>query len=225
MTSPPTRKPTPQDETGVDDALRARRGELAEALGLPSADALPLVSLPANRTRIRPLPERRRKHFLAHLNRVVDEAFATVPSHPTEPAHEEDGTSPWLGEACGTCRGRYCHAGGDHAFLDVVTIHAYRHDHPEATRDEVVDAYASRLGDAAYDRGCVYQADGGCRLPRTMRARICNTFLCTPLHELRSLETTQAAHVLLAAHHGDKLVRLTLVATSAPPRHFELDDE
>ena len=224
MSSPSKLKPAPHDVSGGSSAVQTRRAELARKLGLASPEALPLVSLPANRTRVRALPEHRRERFRAHLSRVVEEAFTGTPSVDIEVARDRDGTSPLLGEACATCRGRCCHAGGDHAFLDVATVHAYLRAHPQASREEVMNAYLSRLADTTYGRGCVFQAEDGCRLPRTMRAGICNAFLCTPLQDLRALEASKPAHVLLVAEHGERLVRLALVETSSPPRRLDLDE-
>lgn len=223
MRSPSKPKPTPRDVSGGSNPVQARRAELARRLGLSSVEALPALALPANRTRVRPLPEHRKERFRAHLSRVVEEAFATPQPTEAPSARTDEGTSPLLGEACGTCQGRCCHAGGEHAFIDVATVHGYLRAHPDATRDEVTSAYLTRLGDTAYDRACVFQAEGGCRLPRSMRAGICNAFLCTPLHELRALEDSKPAYVLLVAEHGDKVVRLAVVETSSPPRRVELD--
>lgn len=223
MTSKP---PSPADgRSRADGSLEARRAELAQKLGLPAAESLPLITLPANRTLVRPLAERRKERFRAHLARVIDEAFTSPLSSAPPRTSVDDGTSPLLGEACATCRGRCCHAGGEHAFLDVATIQAYRRAHPDATREDIAAAYSSRLAEEVYDRGCVFQAADGCRLPRTMRADICNSFLCTPLHELRAIEASRPAHVLLAAQHGDRLVRSALIGNGSPPTRVDLDDE
>ena len=192
---------------------------------MPSAASLPLVTLPANRTRVRPLAERRKERFRAHLVRVINEAFAIASTHPSASAAAEDGTSPLLAEACATCRGRCCHAGGDHAFVDVATIQAYRRAHPEASREEIASAYLTRLAETSYDGGCVFQAEDGCRLPRTMRAHICNAFLCTPLQELRAIEASRPAAVLMAAQHGDRVIRLALVESGSPSGRIDLDGE
>lgn len=186
---------------------------MAKELGLASPEALPLVLLPANRSQSSILSERRKKRFRAHLRKVVEEAFGT-PLEPS-PMPNELGASPILEQACAICRGRCCHAGGDHAFVDIPTIHAYRHAHPEASPEEIIDAYLARLGERTMDSGCVFQGEKGCLLERTMRAAICNRFLCSPLEPWRASEaSSKDIRALAIAMHGEKVVRLSVIAST-----------
>lgn len=200
--------PSPAELHG--SSIEEHRAAKAKELGLASPEALPLVLLPANRSSLRSLPERREKRFRAHLHRVVEEAFgAPVPPLSTE---AELGDSPLIQEACAVCRGRCCHAGADHAFVDAPTVHAYRRANPEAGPEEVIEAYLSRLGEEALENGCVFQGEKGCRLPRSMRAAICNGFLCSPLESFRApADVTSNPRALAAAMHGEKLVRIAVI--------------
>lgn len=192
-------------------SIEEHRAAKAKELGLSSPEALPLVLLPANRASLRALHERRKKRFRAHLVRVVEEAFGTPVLPLAAPA--DLGDSPWIQQACAVCRGRCCHAGADHAFLDVPTIHRYRRAHPEASPEEVIEAYRSRLGEEALENGCVFQGEKGCRLPRSMRAAICNGFLCSPLESFRD-PGAKKPQTLAVAMHGERLVRLAVIADS-----------
>lgn len=197
----------------LGSSVEEHRAAMAKELGLSSPEALPLVLLPANRARSSLLSERRKKRFRAHLRKVVEEAFA-IPLEPL-PTPKELGDSPLLEQACATCRGRCCHAGGDHAFVDIAAIHAYRHAHPNASPDEIIDAYLARLGERTLDAGCVFQGEAGCLLERTMRAAICNQFLCSPLEPWRASEALGTdTRALAVAMHGETIVRLSVIAST-----------
>lgn len=195
---------------------------MARELGLADPRSLPLVLLPANRTASNRLSEKRKRRFRAHLERVVAEAFAS-PRLPEAALCEE--TTPashdleWIAKACGTCRGRCCHAGGEHAFVDIATVHRYLRAHPEADPEGVVEDYFGRLAERPYEGSCVFHGEEGCELPRSMRAAICNQFLCSPLGEGRApIEAGSPTRVLLAALHGERLIRSQLIeASSASP--------
>lgn len=196
--------------------LEEQRAAIATDLGLAKPDSLPLLRLPANRAGLQPLSAARIQRFRAHLEHVVELAFARPA--PIDDGDEDGPASSDLDEArlfesaCATCRGNCCHAGGDHAFLNIAAIDRYRRARPDADPDDVVDDYLSRLGKESYARACVYQERTGCRLPRSMRADICNSFLCTPLLQLReSRKLTGSKRVLVASIHGDRLLRLSLI--------------
>lgn len=204
----------PEEPESLDDLLEKRRREEARRLDLDDPEHLPLVRLLGNRTGLSPLPEKRRRLFRAHLARVVDAAFGTPPTSPNAPSSPEPSlaTARLFGAACATCQGRCCQAGKDHAFVDEETIQRYRRAHPEASAEQVIEAYLGYLGEQSYDRGCVFQGPRGCTLPRPMRASICNDFFCTPLLEIGARDERKAPrHALVAALHGERLLRLRLV--------------
>lgn len=207
----------PEEPEALDESLERRRREGARDLGLDDASALPLVRLLGNRTGLSKLPEKRRRRFREHLVRVVEEAFgAPPPSSPRAPSDEPSPeVAPLLEGACATCRGRCCQAGREHAFVDRETIQRFRGANPEASAEEVVLTYLAHLGEETYDRACVFQGALGCTLPRSMRAGICNSFFCTPLLELqKAAERMPIRHALVAALHGERLVRLQIVGGS-----------
>lgn len=176
--------------------------------------------VPANRTRVVELPPHRERRFREHLERVVAEAFAlreagTLPApSPIAERGPEPGTdaSRLLAAACATCRGKCCKQGGDRAFIDVPTIARYLAAHPEAAAAEVLAAYLAPLGGKTYERACVFQGERGCRLPREMRARICNEFSCDGLEDLLELLADRGEpRAIAAAVHDERVMRVAVL--------------
>jgi predicted nucleic acid-binding Zn ribbon protein len=204
-------------------AIDERRAQIGERAGLDDAATLPIAIVPANRTRVVELPAHRKRRFREHLERVVAEAFALrdAGSLPPPAPIAERGPEPdtdefrLLGAGCAACRGKCCKQGGDRAFVDVPTIARHLVAHPRASADEVVAAYLAPLGGRTYERACVYQGERGCRLPRQMRARICNEYFCDGLEDLRrALAEGAAPRAIAAAVHDETIVRLAVVAPS-----------
>jgi hypothetical protein len=153
---------------------------------------LPVAFVPVNELPIVNLPEKRKRRFRDHLLRVVSQAVAqhltAAPREGTEPGSrlEERALDPQqlqvLGGVCGTCRGHCCPDGGERAFLHPETIRRFIDQHPEMRPRQIVAAYLERLPNRSYRQSCVYHGRFGCHLPREMRSRICNVFLCRGLH-------------------------------------------
>lgn len=208
--------------------LAYHRGTHAHKLGLSQPELLPVLVLPANRTQAVPLPKRRANRLRRHLKELVERIFEDFTHEESDGYDDYDGYSdldepangfwepaaeiesfPRLEQACATCRGRCCDAGGDDAFLDEITLIRYRQSNPDMGPEEIVSTYLAHLGEESYEGSCVYHGEFGCYLPRSMRAEICNTFLCTPLGELRS--KYPHGPVLGAAVHGERLIRLAII--------------
>ena len=203
-------KATCQREWLVDRPLRERRArrrmlvEHAAAFrdscanananaSVADADTYEAIPIPYNRLGTMPLPDARRDAFRAHLTRKLSEALERIRDGATErtpPAlrrfpNPSPSMSAVLQVACGTCRGKCCSNGGEHAYITVDTMLGYFEQHPHETLDEVVERYMGLLPDETMEVGCVYQHAKGCSLPRAMRSETCNTFFCESLVELQ----------------------------------------
>lgn len=202
-------------------AIDERREAIGREAGVARPEALATVIVPANRTRVVELPAHRKRRFREHLERVVAETFALreagalPPGSPVAERGPEPHTDEFrlLAGACATCRGKCCKQGGDRAFVDVPTIARYVEAHPDATAAEVIAAYVAPLGGRTYERACVFQGERGCRLPREMRARICNEYLCDGLLDLRdALAEGAEPRAIAVAVHDEKVMRVAVLA-------------
>jgi len=205
------------------DAERLRHEAAGDALRGAGVDPdLASWSLtPANPGTVVPLAAERREKFLRHLRRVVGEAAGdtratTRPQPPTtgdearfDPPGPEEQQA--LEAGCATCRGWCCRRGGTHAFLESGRIRRLLEERPTLSESDVVELYASHLGDDHLEGGCVFQGDRGCGLPRELRGDTCNRYLCPDLGEARRRWRSEGRP---EAHHH--FVALTRAGGSAP---------
>ncbi len=103
------------------------------------------------------------------------------------------------GVACGTCGGKCCNLGGDHAFLNARLLGRVLDESPGVSPEAITDAYLQYIPEETYENSCVYHGIHGCGLPREMRAITCNTYLCYSLQLLRNSVEDGESHFLLAA--------------------------
>ncbi len=108
-----------------------------------------------------------------------------------------------LANSCALCRGHCCRFGKGHAFIKVETIVRYMQEHPAERPRDVFDAYASRIRQRAFEDSCVYHGPDGCALPREMRDRTCNRYLCDGLHDLLDQREQSDSERAVAVAVGD----------------------
>ena len=143
--------------------------------------------LPSMDRRLKKLPKRRLGVFVDRLMRIISQAAAVrygtsehevaVSGYDT-PLQATEQQLAVLGNGCAVCRGHCCIQGGVHAFLHVETILAYMDRNPNQRPRHVLQAYLSRIRNRSYEDSCVYHSENGCELPREMRSKICNVYLC-----------------------------------------------
>lgn len=170
------------------------RDEIAEAHGIAEPDAYVVTPFPLNHGKAGPLAPARIDKHRAHLERAISlaleqRASGAVPEEPPSvrpvlPARTPAMTAA-LHAACAACRGLCCSTGGEHAYITNFTMHRYLDQHPDATMEEIVDAYLAWLPAESLTNGCVYQHEHGCVLPSEMRSRTCGDFYCAPLTQLQ----------------------------------------
>lgn len=191
-----------------------------------AADRVIRAVLPANEISTSKLPDRRRRRLTDHLRELIEGiGTKTGTPHPLDgdarsrpDAHD---ASPRLEHACATCRGHCCRTGGEHAYLDSLVLRRFWSTRPKATGESIVGAYLAALPKRSYAGSCVFHGAAGCALPRSMRADICNDFLCDGAQALKAKLADDPARraFLVAASHG-KPVRATLVEADGSARRI-----
>ena len=201
---------------------RERHARVAEILTETAAraggtlDEVAHAVVPHTSFENKPLPDERRAAFEAHLDEMIACGFGPEGDALNEEAEKTHAARETLDPdeglaldlSCIACRGYCCLLGGPrHAFIEAKTIAYFRHREPEATPDEVREAYLSRLPEVSLESGCVFQGEKGCTLPRTMRAEICNEYQCNYrvqlLREIEKKGSERVAVVALSRDHRE----------------------
>lgn len=149
--------------------------------------------LPRNSNQLAPLPATRVDALRQHLEQIVTAARmsadqesdvfkeTSATTHGIEP---EQADMPALGVACGLCGGHCCATGGDSAWLEPGTIRRLQwHDLP-VTDSRIIEHYLGFVPEVSYENSCIYHSEKGCCLPRAIRSRVCNQYLCKGLSEV-----------------------------------------
>lgn len=188
-----------------------RRGIERAANGIAAAvcqlghppERLAFGVVPRQRGRLAPLPPVRRTAFMAHLEAIVAQAFASAGPEIDLDRRQlcECPEAPLLDATCATCRGLCCMLGGaSHAFLTVEIIQIHRARNPRASASQIVEHYLSQLPEASVEHSCVYHGPHGCMLERRDRADVCNRYHCNPQADIarRFHEISAEAAVIVA---------------------------
>lgn len=192
----------------ADDALRG--------VGV-DPEPVPLAIVPFNRLQLGPLSIERRNAFEARFDSVLADARAAgeVPVDASSDAGGDDAAAPppWAEQKmCGTCGGQCCAAGGEHAFIDAATLRRVIRTNPALTDGELRERYLARLPGTSYDGSCLYHAENGCGLDRTLRSDVCNETLCAGLKHFRQTPgASDARRVYVIAARGDEIVRSAMI--------------
>ena len=143
-------------------------------------DCLP-VMVPRSDKRLVPLTPERVERLRRHLREaLLDLRKARRLNRFAAPVSPKPaGFSATVARAaCSLCKGWCCRNGGDEAFLDDRTLARLRLGNPKLTEQAIELIYLARVPDAAYQNSCIFHGKRGCSLDRSMRADICNTYLC-----------------------------------------------
>ena len=197
------------------DQVRRLQRDLLVTISNSAPDEAPVVLLPANERPLGNLPERRRRRFRDYYMQSLSKAAARRFSRAARDAGDgyEEGDShlllaenpdtlALLGKACATCRGNCCEQGGEHAFQRPEVIRRYMQVHPELRPRDLLAAYLSRLPRVSYQGSCVFHCRDGCNLPRAMRSRTCNEYLCDRLSEINRIACDSGPARVFAAGPG-----------------------
>lgn len=202
----------------LNQQARDLRSDAAEAAGIENPEDFIPVVIPINMRHIRHLSEKRRRTFYDQLKQLFDQAAAEQCSstHLTDDStmqtkrdSQMQGTElrSILMNACVICRGSCCKNGGERAYLKVDTILRYMHQHPELQQQQVLEEYLSFLPKKTYEDSCVYHAEFGCSLPRHMRSKCCNLFVCHGLGDIQeyAIDTKSTCFFIVAMKGKNEL--------------------
>lgn len=212
----------------LEDALRAHRAQAALALGVEQAEAFPIAVIPSRPVRVVELSAERRRvfaDFLAELAAALpdkgdepcaDRSPASCAERPTATAPPDPEIEALLAQVCAVCQGFCCFYGATrHAFLDGETMRRLRDCRPGARAADVALAYLRYLPARHCEASCVYHTQGGCALPRAMRARICNTYECRGLKDARrGCGGSAPARACAVVRHDNRIIRCAFVDAS-----------
>ncbi|MFO1052650.1 MAG: hypothetical protein U1F36_10595 [Planctomycetota bacterium] len=185
-----------------------------EAMGSNVLDGVALGLVPANLRPLVPLPKERAESFLGFLASLIQQVEETPDEAPIpDEEHAEFRSMPLAvaRAACGTCRGFCCRTGDRHAYQDIASVRSFRARHPDLDSEEIVRRYRELLPSVTYEGACVFQAEGGCALPRSMRSVTCNRFHCKDLKDLAAEVNKGVDHVFIASADDDRIQRTLLL--------------
>jgi Fe-S-cluster containining protein len=106
--------------------------------------------------------------------------------------------------ACSLCQGWCCRNGADDAFLDEPTIARVRHAGLAPDTCSLLRLYIERVPAVGYDGSCIFHGKQGCRLDRSQRSDICNTYFCGGLQNYLTSSEAATATVVISGE-GDKM--------------------
>ncbi len=176
--------------------------------------------VPANTQPIEALPEQRQKAICKHIVEIVHLASSDKENQldtPVDRTATRNGISesqarlPLLGSLCSLCEGYCCSLGGDTAFLVPGVIRRVMELQPDLTIEQIENQYLSSIPEQHYRGSCVFHAASGCALPRELRSRVCNDFICEKLaNTVVKCEGFESQYVV-AAVDGQRVERLAKV--------------
>ena len=80
--------------------------------------------------------------------------------------------------SCTTCNGHCCRFGHEHAFLKADMLTEILQNNPAMNATSLYKFYLQQIPAQSYEGSCIYQAAGGCSLPRQFRSSTCNNYEC-----------------------------------------------
>jgi hypothetical protein len=146
--------------------------------------------------------QRLRRHLIAVLAR-------TACAQETAQRPEPEGFAARVARtACSLCRGWCCRNGADDAFLDEATLARASLTMPDA--EAVIQHYLDRVPAISYEGSCIFHAEQGCTLDRSMRSDVCNAYFCGGLHAYIRGDDASSAVVVIAGE-PDKMRRSSIL--------------
>ncbi len=176
---------------------------------MSSADPIPRITVPGQRTGLAPADPARVRALKRHLvESIRDLVAARRPDRLVQKrAPEPTGFAARVVAAgCGHCRGSCCMAGGTHAFIDERTLARVRQENPALSARAAIRAYVDAIPPRAVRGSCLFHGPSGCTLPRALRAELCNAYYCDGLGEFLKGPADRADAVRIATQDGDETV-------------------
>jgi hypothetical protein len=176
------------------------------AAGQTDAGGDQAVMVPLNRRALAPTDRERVRRLRRHL--VQSLRGMRVMKRPVESASplrpEPEG---FLGRvaraACKLCKGWCCKGGGEHGYLDERVMARVRHARPELDARSVIRLYTERVPAIGYAGSCIFHAESGCTLDRSLRSDVCNSYFCTGLGNLVKTGQAPSGALIIAIQDGE----------------------
>jgi hypothetical protein len=167
------------------------------------------VMVPLNRRALVPRdPERvrrLRKHLVQSLRAMRVMKRPVESASPLRP--EPEGFLGTVARAaCGLCKGWCCKGGGEHGYLDERVMVRVRRAHPELDASAVIRLYTERVPASGYAGSCIFHAESGCTLNRSLRSDVCNSYFCTGLGNLVKTGQAPAKAIIVATQDGETVM-------------------
>ena len=140
------------------------------------------VELPGFDRPLRPVGAKRRRIFAAFLEGLVAEVSRPRKNAAERPTKKPEATT--FAGACAACRGHCCSKGGNDAYLDERAIAQAWARHPRLSKRGLMQLYLEAIPKTAFADSCIFHAERGCSLPRSLRAPVSEAYLCGPLMRL-----------------------------------------
>lgn len=165
--------------------------------------------VPSGHAPARPLSERRRRAYAAHLDAIIAAAFAAPAPEaasstaeppqaavdaaqavaPTAAPPPGEAAASFSGRLCGFCGGGCCADGGDVAYLSAQTVRRVAAADPDLDPrlhpGRLRAAYLARVAARTVAGSCIHHTRAGCSLPRSLRSDTCNAYACDALKRLQ----------------------------------------
>jgi hypothetical protein len=164
------------------------------------------VVVPLNRRALAPRePEhirRLRKHLVQSLRsmRVMKRPIESASPLRPEP---EGFLGTVARAACALCRGWCCKGGGEHGYLDERVMARVRRARPELDARAMIRLYIERVPESGYAGSCIFHAESGCTLDRSLRSDVCNSYFCTGLGNLVKTGQPPLGALIIATQDGE----------------------
>jgi hypothetical protein len=144
------------------------------------------IELPGFDRPLRPVGAKRRRIFAAFLEGLFAEVSRPRAKAPDRPEQKPEATI--FADACAACRGHCCSKGGNDAYLDENAIALAWARHPRLSKRGLMQLYLDAIPKKAFEESCIFHAEHGCSLPRSLRAPVSEAYLCGPLERLKKAD-------------------------------------
>jgi hypothetical protein len=171
------------------------------------------VTVPLNRRALAPTDPERVRRLRRHL--IQSLRAMRVMKQPVESASplrpEPEGFLGTVARAaCELCKGWCCKGGGEHGYLDERVMARVRQARPELDARAVIRLYTERVPANGYTGSCIFHAQGGCTLDRSLRSDVCNSYFCTGLGNLVKTGQAPSGAMIIATQDGETRVSQVL---------------
>jgi len=204
--------------------MEAHREKAARMLGVKQPETFRLVVVPHRPGAIEKLPAGRRAahlEFITELATTVAQDKADGAERGNDRPHSDGGSPGALAASvCAVCEGACCHRAGNHAFLDAAAIARFPGVNGDTDPSSIADTYAAYLPAESFAGSCVYHAAGGCTLPRSLRADICNSYCCSGLRRAEDWARSDGTTHVYVVVREDNIIRRAAFVRPGDMRHY-----